>query len=119
MTPVEVAQWVANSYEPEEGYIIGFVNDRSGPESGIYQGLFVKMGSPNPVVSPMGIIGGSLEDAHVFPTYPAAAEAAASWVHTRKPGTRIIRVRKQPPIEIFEDWPVGVLDALAEATDGD
>ncbi len=94
-----------------EGYIIAFQNSRPGAPTSpdaYYRTLFVH---------PFGngeIRGGSLRDATLYPTYQAAASAAAGWSHTRKPGTRIIHIKKTCPYEVVEDLPANILDAMAE-----
>jgi uncharacterized Fe-S cluster-containing radical SAM superfamily protein len=61
------------------------------------------------------VVGGSLENAHVYTTWQEAAANARSWDHSNKSTTRVIRVRRSRPFELLEDFPINVLDALAEA----
>ena len=58
--------------------------------------------------------GGS---AKVYRTYAEAAEAINElpWMQNLPPaGTRVIKVKLQPPIEVEADYPTRILDALAE-----
>jgi len=40
------------------------------------------------------VVGGSLENAHVYTTWQEAAANARSWDHSNKSTTRVIRVRR-------------------------
>lgn len=124
MSIAHIVREIASRGDESEGYIIALPNTyylrrnilaeldevADMDESSLrYQVLFIKKLSNG-----RGITGGSLENALIYPTYQAAADAAAGWCHTRKPGTRIFRVRRPRPIEIFEDLPCTILDSLAE-----
>ena len=123
MSDVDVsalARVLADRYPEDEGYIVAFYSGKPGnffesPDTrdAKYKVLFLKLHS-NPR-SLTDVTGGSLNDAHLFSTYDEAATAAKSWVHSNKPSTRILFVRRRRPIEILGDMSaVGVLDALAE-----
>lgn len=102
-----VARWA----EEGEGYIIAFSDTMLSPPQ--HRTLFAHPHS-NPR-SPQDITGTiDINEATIYPTYQSAVEAAAFWVHTRKPDTRIIRVRRRSAMELFEDYPTNLADALAE-----
>jgi len=93
----------------DEGYVIAFQNGiRSDSHDPYYRTLFVH---------PFGdeIRGGKLGDATLYPTYQEAAIAAAGWLHTQAPGTRIVHIKRACPYELLEDLPANILDAVVEA----
>jgi len=94
------------------GYIIACAPtayaDRPDPE---YRLLFVKYRLPP---YEHELTGGGIECATVFSTYQEASEAALGWHHTCENPSRIIRVKTSAPIAITADYPVTLIDALAE-----
>ena len=94
------------------GYIIACAPtayaDRPDPE---YRLLFVKYRLPP---YEHELTGGGIECATVFSTYQEASEAALCWHHTCENPSRIIRVKTSAPIAITADYPVTLIDALAE-----
>ncbi len=95
-----------------EGYIIAFLHQREHQSlHAKYRTIFAQWRSNGDQ-----IIGGSLGSACIFPSYQAAADAAAGWSNTADPGacTRIVKVKTRAAFEIFEDYPINLCDVLAE-----
>ena len=111
---VDDLKYLAQAHDKhEEGYIIAFLHRRSmvvlentDPR---YRTLFANWRREGDQ-----IIGGCLENAFIFPTYQAAADAAVGWANTNNTDTRIIKVKTQATFEVFEDYPINLVDALAE-----
>lgn len=112
MSVIDDTRDLANRELTGEGYVIAFHNERHvGPGDAYYRTLFV-----HPVQGRPGeIIGGSLREATLYPTYQAAAIAASGWSHTRGQSTRIIHIKRVCPYVVMEDYPSNIVDAVVEA----
>ena len=105
----DVREVVANQ-QTGEGYVIAFPSQHTDAVRPEMRLLFAK---------PFGVNGelrgGLLSNATFYPTYQAAAEAAASWNWTGGPLVRIVHVKRRLPFEILGDFSPNLLDAIAEA----
>jgi len=110
MSVIDDAKCVAREFPEDSGYVVAFSNPRTIQSSPEWRVLFLKKFKGLTA----DVVGGSLEDAHLYPTWQEAAADARSWVHSNKSSTRIIFVRRSRPYTIGDDFPIGVLDALAE-----
>lgn len=99
-------------HKHEEGYIIAFHHRRAYESADPqYRTLFAHWRRNGAQIT-----GGALGNAFIFPTYQAATEAAIGWTNTNDPkaNTRIIKVRTRASFEILADYPINLVDVLAE-----
>jgi len=112
MSVMDDVQELADREPVDEGYIIAFNRSKAPHIDTYYRTSFVQQKRDRPGE----VTGGNLRDATLYPTYQAAAIAASGWVHTRKPDTRIIHIKRVCPYEVMEDYPTNIVDAVAEAS---
>jgi len=93
-----------------DGFVIAF-QSKGGATDPYHRTLFVHSATGHGSINTSGNLG----DATIYPTYQAAAIAAFGWSHTRKPGTRIIHIKRICPYIVMEDLPANILDAVVEA----
>lgn len=115
MKVADHVQNLINQYPAEAGYIVAWNTAHPGsqPPPDLHSRFmvsFLKRHSRMPDV----LIGGHLEDALVFPTYQAAADACDGIRYPRKTQMRILRIERRAPMVLFEDLPATLLDVLAE-----
>ena len=115
MSVIDDARSIAESFPLGDGHIIAVVNEGrpdlraawTTSEPDLRVSFLKKVGHFRP-------IGVPLDRAHIFSTYQEAADAAQKWFHSNRATSRIIHVRVTRPFELLEDYPITVLDALAE-----
>jgi hypothetical protein len=125
MSVIDDARQVADEFPTGEGFVVALANPMNVHQScaqgmAKYRVLFLKKVDhtpPRPYIEGgvlANVIGGSLENAHIYPTWEAAAADARSWQHSNKVTTRVIAIRRHAPFELLEDSPITLLDALAQ-----
>ena len=114
MSVIDDARFIAQNHPQDSGYIVAVsVKPAMGlayawpPERRVG---FLNKCHGLPKID----VAGPLRNAELYPTWEAAAAAPKSWKHSDKVTTRIIKVQRQPPVVMFEDFPIDLLDRLAE-----
>lgn len=111
MSVIDAAKEVLAAFPGDEGYIVALNNpSATSTADAKYRVLFLKKFKGITA----DVVGGKIENAHLYPTWQEAAADAKSWCHSNNGTTRVIHIQRRTPYEVLDHFPIDMLDALAE-----